>query len=295
MTDNPVWVDGSLAGRIDPFDRGLLLGDGVFDTLVAFRGVPFAGARHLERLIAHAAAIGIALDPDRVRAGWSAVLDAAETEHSIVRTTVTRGVTGRGLWPASQPAPTIVVSATPWSADIVSRPVRLATSTIRRNAESPTSRLKAIGYLDNILAAREAAEKGADDALLLNHSGQIACTTIANVFAVAGDSLVTPPAADGVMPGIVRALVLEAASAAGLKSEERSLSAADLVAADHVFLTNSVRLLSPALSLDGRPLAARSENRVATLRAAIAGRIDDECGFNPLKSPRGLPKAAPSH
>ncbi|MGH6924013.1 MAG: aminotransferase class IV [Propylenella sp.] len=283
MRGKPVWVNGALGGGIDPFDRGLLLGDGVFDTLVAFRGVSFAGGRHLERLTAHAAAIGIALDPERVRAGWSAVLGAAAAEHSIVRTTVTRGVTGRGLWPAASPAPTIVVSATPWSADLVARPMRLVVSSIRRNAESPASRLKAIGYLDNILAAREAMEKGADDALLLNQSTHVVCTTIANVFAVAGDKLVTPPVDDGVMAGIVRGLVLEKAAAAGLNSEERSLNAADLFAADHVFLTNSVRLLSPALSLDGRPLEARSEKTVATLRAAIAARIDDECGFNPLR------------
>ena len=62
MTRDPVWVDGSLGGTIDPADRGLTLGDGVFDTLVAFNRMPFAGERHLARLASHAAAIGIALD-----------------------------------------------------------------------------------------------------------------------------------------------------------------------------------------------------------------------------------------
>jgi branched-chain amino acid aminotransferase len=281
MTGDPVWVNGSLDGRIDPRDRGLTLGDGVFDTLVAFRRIPFAGERHLARVTDHAAAIGIALDPGRVRAGWDAVLGEARFEHSIVRTTVTRGVTGRGLWPESPPEPTIVVSATPWSAGAAARPVRLTTSAIVRNAASPTSRLKSIGYLDNILAAREAAEKGADDALLLNDRGHAACTTVANVFVLSGDTLITPPVADGVMAGIMRGLVMEAAPNAALGAVEGSLAMANLRAADQVFVTNSVRLVSSVQSLDGQPLGAKSEDAVAALLGLIAERIEDGCGFDP--------------
>jgi branched-chain amino acid aminotransferase len=282
MTGGPVWINGSLAGRIDPFDRGLLLGDGVFDTLVAFRRRPFAGERHLDRLTGHAAAIGIQLEPPRVRAGWDAVLGAADFEHAIVRTTVTRGVTGRGLWPASLPQPTIVISATPWHAGTIGLPVRLVTSAVLRNAGSPTARLKTIGYLDNILAAREAAEKGADDALLLNNLGHIACTTVANVFVLAGDRLITPPVADGVMAGIVRGLVIEAAPTARLEAVEGALTVADLVAADHVLVTNSVRLVSSVPTLDGRPVGGKAADAAAILLGRVAERIEDECGFDPV-------------
>jgi branched-chain amino acid aminotransferase len=207
----PVWINGAFDGRIDPLDRGLTLGDGVFDTLVAFRRIAFAADRHLARLIGQAGAIGIPVDPGTIRAGWDALLGRAEAEHLIVRTTVTRGVTDRGLWPDSPASPTVIVSALPWSADLFARPARVITSAIRRNADSPASRLKSLGYLDHVLAAREALEKGASDALFLNHGGKVACTTIANVFAVRSGRLVTPPGADGVMPGIMRALVLEAA------------------------------------------------------------------------------------
>ncbi len=165
MSDSAVWINGPGPEGLSPFDRGLTLGDGVFDTLTAFRRVPFAGDRHLARLVSHAAAIGIDINPDEVREGWDAVLKEAAEEHLIVRTTVTRGETGRGLWPAQESEPTVIVSATPWSRDVVARPVSLVTGTVVRNAGSPASRLKATGYLDNILAAREAAGKGADDAL----------------------------------------------------------------------------------------------------------------------------------
>ncbi len=281
MSGDPVWVNGALGGRIDPSDRGMTLGDGVFDTAVAFRRKPFAADRHLARLAVHAAAIGIAIDPASVSAGWDAMIGAAKGEHLILRTTVTRGVTARGLWPTGPAQPTIMVSATPWSGANVGRPVRLATSSIVRNAGSPASRLKTIGYLDNILAAREAAGKGADDALLLNAAGRIACSTIANLFVLSGARLFTPPSADGVLAGIVRGLMLEIAAAAGIEAAERSLEIADVFAADEVFLTNSVRLVSPVQSLDGGALGGRDPGRVEALLAALSEKIRDAHDFDP--------------
>jgi branched-chain amino acid aminotransferase len=68
------WINGAFASSIDATDRGLTLGDGVFDTFVAFGGVPFAGDAHLARLIAQARVIGIKVDPALVRAGWDEVL-----------------------------------------------------------------------------------------------------------------------------------------------------------------------------------------------------------------------------
>jgi branched-chain amino acid aminotransferase len=280
MSD-PAWIDGALPGRIDPFDRGLCLGDGVFDTLCAFRGIPFAAERHLDRLEGQAESIGIPVDPARVREGWDAVLAAADAEHSVLRTTVTRGRSGRGLWPAGEVTPTIMVSATPWNPALFAFPVRLVTSAIRRNSTSPASRLKALGYLDNILAAREAKESGADDALFLNDRDQVACTTIANVFAVEGDRLITPPPDDGLLAGITRDLVLEAAAGVGLRSVEASLAPADLLFADAVFLTNSLRFLCPVVALDGQPLAETGKEAVSALLIAISAIVLRECGFDP--------------
>ncbi|HWT31827.1 MAG TPA: aminotransferase class IV [Propylenella sp.] len=228
-----------------------------------------------------AEAIGIPLERARVREGWDAVLSTAEAEHVVLRTSVTRGNTGRTLWPQGQVTPTIVVSARPWNPQLFASPVRLVTSSIRRNHTSPASRLKPLGYLDNILAAREAAERGADDALFLNGRDQVACTTIANVFAIEGDRLITPPTTDGVLAGIMRGLVLAAATGAGLRPVEASLAPADLLIAEAVFLTNSVRFLSPAISLDGAPLADSGREAVTALQIAILASTRRECGYAP--------------
>ncbi|MEX0807725.1 MAG: aminotransferase class IV [Dongiaceae bacterium] len=275
-----VWSNRAAGeGRIDSADRGFLLGDGVFDTLTAFNNVVFEGERHLARLKSHAAAIGIELDEASVRTGWQSVLSQSAFPAAILRTTVTRGVATRGLWPSATTGPTIVVTASPWSPKNIEGALSLVTSDIRRNEQAPTSRLKSLGYLDNILAAREAKERGADDALLLNTSGAVACTTIANLFVVRGTRLVTPPVADGVLAGVMRGLVLELAAGAGLAGSEESLSRQDLDSADLLFLTNSVRLLMPVDVLDGRARNGRVPSAFATLRAAVAGRIATASGY----------------
>lgn len=254
-------------------DRGFTLGDGVFDTALALGGTVFARGRHVERLLAACDAIGIAVE----RAGIEAAIEAALTPApSILRTTVTRGTAARGLWPASVGAPTVVVTAAPWSPALLGQKVRLVTASGRRNDLSPTATLKAIGYLDAILAAREAAQAGADDALLLNTRGRVACTTIANVFAVIGGRLVTPGLAEGCLPGIVRGLVCEIAPELGLSVEERPLAPAELGGAEAVFLSNSVRFLRPATALDGTPLADGSA-LIGTLMDELGRRVAAEC------------------
>jgi branched-chain amino acid aminotransferase len=279
MHSAPLWVNGTFSDRIDPLDRGFLLGDGVFDTLVALRRIPFAGEEHLQRLGSHAAAIGLTLDAGAVRDGWTSVLSRADDEHLVLRTTVTRGMTERGLWPRSQGRPTIVVSASPWHPRLLRRDIALIVSSIPRNAGSPSSRLKTLGYLDNVLAAREAAESGADDALFLTHAGHVACTTIANIFAVEGSNLLTAPPADGILSGIVRGLVLRAAIGVGLHPIERSFRLEELHKAKAVFVTNSVRFISRVRSIGRRALNADGDAVCTALQSAISGQLLQECGL----------------
>lgn len=233
-------------------DRGFTHGDGVFDTALAIDGEVLARDRHLDRLTAAARAIGIAVDRPRIET----VVDGALTlERCILRTVVTRGSAPRGLWPTQPGEPTILVNIVPWSRSMICQPARLVTASGRRNEFSPTANLKTLGYLDQILAAREAALAGADDALMLNTQGRVCCTTIANVVAVFGDRLVTPPITEGCLPGVMRALVMEAAPKLGLGVEERPMAPDELLGARAVFLTNSVRFLRPATDLDGTGLA----------------------------------------
>lgn len=257
-------------------DRGFTLGDGVFDTALALNGVVFARERHVVRLLDAAQAIGIEVDRRRIEDAIDAVLTTAP---AIIRTTLTRGTAARGLWPASVGEPTVLVTTSPWGPALIGQPARLVTASGRRNEFSPTANLKTLNYLDHILAAREAAAAGADDALILNTQGRVACSTIANIFALIDGTLVTPPLSEGCLPGIMRALVIEAAPALGFTLAERPLLPAELGAAEAVFLTNSVRFIRPVTALDGREFA--EHRAIARLAEALKARLTAECGDLP--------------
>ena len=257
-----------MSAAISAEDRGFTLGDGVFDTALALNGRVFARGRHVDRLFDAARTLGIAVERARIEDALDAALTSAPM---ILRTTLTRGVAARGLWPASVGEPTVLVTASPWSATLLGQPARLVTATGRRNEFSPTANLKTLNYLDHILAAREAAAAGVDDALILNTQGRVACSTIANVFALIDGTLITPPLSEGCLPGIMRALVIEMAPALGFAVGERPLLPAELITAETAFLTNSVRFLRPVTALDGRELTAHpATDRLA---AALADRL----------------------
>jgi branched-chain amino acid aminotransferase len=249
-----VWLNGALLAaaeaRIDPTDRGFLLGDGVFETICVAEGEPRHLPRHLHRLRDGAAVLGIPLDLsdaeiDRIIAS---VVAANRLEQAAVRITLTRGPAPRGVLPPQNPCPTLLVAAQPLTAAAGAVDLIVA-KTVRRNELSVLSRIKSLNYLDNILARQEAASRGAGDALLLNSKDRVAETTVANLFALCHGRLLTPPVADGALPGVVRALLLERCGAA-----EASLSVEMVATADAVLLTNSLSVRAAA-SLDGHFLA----------------------------------------
>ncbi|ESR27053.1 aminotransferase class IV [Lutibaculum baratangense] len=257
-----LWLDGALhestRAPFDLRDRGLLLADGLFETLLVLEGRPVHLDLHMRRLMDGAKTLGIDVDLAEVESATTA-LAAVRPGHAIVRVTVTRGVGERGLKPSPGGRATVFGIASPWSPAIAFQPLRLATSTIRRNHTSPLSRLKSLSYLDNVLALQEALAAGADDALILSTTGNVACTSAGNVFAVVAGELLTPPVADGVLGGTIRARLLSLADSVGLRPREASLRPADLARVDAVFVTNSARLACPVTALDGHAIAAGSE------------------------------------
>ena len=167
----------------------------------------------------------------------------------MLRVTLTRGPTLRGLSTDGE-NPSIIISLGAFDRVTVPASVRLATTSIRRNATSPASRLKTLSYIDAIAAAREVATH-ADDALMLNTHGNVACATVANIFLLKAKMLITPADDQAVLKGITRGKLIEGASKLGLSVECRAVRPAELHGADAVFLTNSLRLAVPVASVDG--------------------------------------------
>ena len=193
-----VWVDGRLANGREPhlsaFDRGFMLGDGVFETLRVRGGHPTELAEHLDRLRRSAAGLGIDLPPDleaMLAAAIGTVIDAeglgGSSGDASVRITVSRGAfAARGLLPSDEHVrPTIVVQAwpvVPAPPDHLQRGLHLVSSSVRRDPENPLSSLKTTSRADYVFARLEARRAGADDALFLTTDGFISEATTANVI-----------------------------------------------------------------------------------------------------------------
>ncbi|MDQ4128320.1 MAG: aminotransferase class IV [Actinomycetota bacterium] len=246
---------------LDPRDRGFTLGDGLFETMRAREGVTLWIERHLSRLRFGAAVIGLSPLPgdDDLADAVARTLAANELDEAAVRLTVSRGVPGRrGLLPEPESKPSVVIHAEPFAgypARLYARGARAITSRIPRNERSPLARVKSLSYLDNVLARREADARGADEALLLNSAGFLACASASNLFLALGDTLLTPDLASGVLPGTVREVVLtELAPRMGLTVAERPVRPEELAAADEAILTNALHGVMPLTEIDGLPI-----------------------------------------
>lgn len=239
--------------RISPFDRGFLLGDAVFETMRVYRGRPHDLAGHLARLQRSCRETRIPF-PEGLPAAIDAVVAANGHEEASVRITLTRGPGGRGASPRGAGPPTVLVtsSAVHHPPEIYAQGLRLVTARRRRiPGTSLDPGIKTTNYLVHVLARIEAEEAGADDALFTDEDGFVVEATQANVFAVLGDALVTPPLSSGCLPGEARADVLALAAEVGLRAFERPLAREELLEASEVLLTASVLEVAPVVELDG--------------------------------------------
>ncbi len=276
-----LWVNGELlpvgSPHLSARDRGFTLGDGVFETVRVRDGRLELWERHLARLRYGAAQLRLDLgwlDQEVLEAARQ-VLEANDLSEAVLRATLSRGVSeARGLPPPSDARSTLVLDAYPFQGypeALYADGMRAVISTVGRNEHSPTSGLKTLSYLDNVLARTEATRAGADEALLLNTSGALTCATAANLFLVVDGGLLTPDLPSGVLPGVVRATVLEqVATDTGIPTLERSVQPEELWRAQEVFLTSSLLAVMPLCQLDGRPVGSGRPGPIAThLRAAL--------------------------
>lgn len=258
-----LWLNGQLveedSARIDPRDRGFLLGDGVFETMLVREGHIAFFEPHLLRLANAASQLAIPLSytTQGLVHACEDLLSANELNkvaRASLRLTLTRGPAPRGLALPANPQPTVMITAAAAGSAPASQ--RLIIGTARRNSFSPSTRLKALPYLDNILARQEALARDADDALLLDSQGHVACTTIANIFLWKDERLITPSLKGPILPGITRAAMIELALALKIDVEEKKVAPSELTQADGLFLTNSLMGAVPVSQLERRNMAA---------------------------------------
>ena len=273
-----VWIDGALVdereARVSPFDHGLLVGDGVFETVRVYGGRPFAWRRHLERLESSARGLGLTL-PERtaLRAAADELLTADGVVEGRLRITVTGGPSPLGSERGTGP-PTVVVAAgavgtRAGTGDVVVVPWP-------RNERGATAGLKTVSYAENVRALAYARERGATEAVFGNTRGELCEATGSNVFVVSGGVVRTPPADSGCLLGVTRALVLELCARDAVPTDESPLPLAALTTADEAFLTSTTREVQAIGHVDGRPLPAAPGPITTRLDAAFRALVVDD-------------------
>ncbi len=277
------WVDGRQVPADTPAlpvaDRGFQLGDGVFETLRARRGVAIELDLHLRRLRDGLATLEIALpwSDAEVAAAISGIVAANAPDDAAVRLTVSRGAPpARGLLPDGwhDLRATLVVQAWPHAGvapTLLERGVRAIVSTARRDPANPLCGVKTISRADYVWTRLEADRAGADDAITLTLDGLVAEATTASLALIIGGALRTPPLATGVLAGTTRDWLLgpDGAAAIGLAAEEAAFGVDVLLGADEALLCSSVAGFLPLVEVDGQPIGdGRPGPRVRRLRDA---------------------------
>ena len=255
--------------RVSVEDRGFQFGDGVYELLRVYAGVPFHLPEHLGRLEQSARALGIPLPYPRDR--WTAVIAEAVSRSGFpdakVYIQVTRGVAPRDHVPAGLMAPTVVVTvramAPPDPALYASGAEVVTVADIRW----ARCNIKSIGLLANVLAKQQAREQGAQEALFVR-DGCVLEGATSNVMIVRKRCLVTPPEGPLLLPGVTRRVVLGLAQEAGVVVTEQAVTEAELYAADEVFLTGTMIEILPVARVNSRPIGAGPPGPVTKLLMA---------------------------
>ncbi len=262
--DGLVCINGEFCApghaRVAASDHGFLYGDGAFESLRTYGGRPFRLDRHLDRLKQALEALAFAevLEVERLRNQVVETLRRSGLEEAALRITVTRGSNPEGFEPVGCGPATTVVSARPLKTRAAADYQKGISATLLEGhpvVQWPPPWVKSTSYQRTVLARLEVQRRGAGEGLFVTPEGEVTEGTIANVFAVRGRLLQTPPPTV-CLPGITRAEVIEQAREFGYSVEEGVLTPKALRTADELFVTSSISGLVPVVRLEQAPVGA---------------------------------------
>lgn len=275
MREIKIWMNGKFVAaekaKVSIFDRGLLYGDGLFETMRSYAGVIFGLDDHLNRLYNSLRQIKIDI-PYTGKYLGSKICDTlklAGIKSAYIRLTITRGEGLKGLDIGGISRPNVIIAVKP----LIDYPDRfyergvsvLLVKNTRQNEYSPVSGVKSLNYLNCILARLEAQKGGFDEAILINTSGFVAEGASSNIFFVKKGRLVTPSLDSGILPGVTRNVIIEMAKRLGIAVVEKRVTPAELTGAKEIFLTNSLAEVLPVTRLGSKRVGGGKPGEITKL------------------------------
>ena len=242
--------------RLSPGQAGLICGWGIFTTLRISRGEAFAYERHWRRLEKDAALTRLPMPytAAKVRVHLHEVIRANKVTEGCARVYLVYNTVGYWQSEEKHPQTDLII----YSAGLPEHreTVRLALREHGRHAASPMSGVKSISWLNNVWAVAEAVKEGCDEVVMLNERGEVAECTSANIFAVKGGKIFTPPLNSGCLEGVTRGILMEIAPESGVSVVEQTLRPEDLYSAEEVFISSTNRNLISVGEIGGHKIPA---------------------------------------
>lgn len=254
---NGEFVDEEEA-KVSVFDHGVLYGDGIFEGIRAYNGRVFRLDEHIDRLYESAKSIllDIGMTKDQMCEALLETLRKNNLRDAYIRLVVTRGKGDLGLDPLSCEKPSVFIIAAQvqlYPEELYEKGLEVVTVPTRRNiVEGVNPRVKSLNYLNNIMAKIEANLAGVSEAILLNSDGYVTECTGDNIFIVKNGEVITPPPFLGILEGVTRNSIMEAAKKMGYPVSEKVFTRHDIFTADECFLSGTAAELVPVVKVDGR-------------------------------------------
>ena len=281
-----VYLNGKLIPRsqaeVSVMDYGFLFGFGLFETMRAYGGKVFRLESHLHRLLRSTEILGLSVEAEELGSAVTDTIQANKLADARVRLTVSAG---QGTMTPDQSGctrPTVLVLAEsyqPYTDEVYLKGFKAIISPIRRNSQSPLSKLKSTSYLESLLARQQARAAGADEAICLNEKGLLAEASMSNIFLVKQEALITPGPKSGILTGITRQIVLEMATNLGIEIHERNVRPEELYDAQEAMLTSSLIEVMPLTRIEAGPVASGIPGPITTrLIAAYRELVLNEQG-----------------
>lgn len=250
------------ADSLPALDRGLQFGDGLFETIAVRDAEPLVLERHLDRIEQDAARLRLDTGVARATLSGEVRQVCAGIARGVVKVTVTRGSGGRGYSPPERAEATRLVSTHPWPGHILEnqqRGVVTGVSPVRLGRQPMLAGIKHLNRLEQVLA-RIHAEPTWQETLMLDEDEHVVEASAANLFAVYGNRVLTPPVDQCGVAGIIRGILLDG-SWAEYPVVVEPLELHDLHGAEEIFLTNSIIGVWPVTQVDNRRYAVGALTR----------------------------------
>ncbi|MGA2551890.1 MAG: D-amino acid aminotransferase [Burkholderiaceae bacterium] len=238
--------------RIPVLDRGFIFGDGIYEVVPVYGGVPFRLAQHLVRLARSLGSIGIAnpYDTDGWKSRIAELIAACAVGDQLIYMQVTRGVAKRAHAFPKGLAPTVFMMSAPLVLPAEEMRVKGVACVSAKDNRWLRCDIKSISLLGNVLMAENAAQHGATETVMFR-DGHLTEGSSSNVWVVSKGVLVAPPKDERILEGIRYGLIAELAATHGLRFEIRPIPEEEVRRADEVMLSSATKEVLPVVLLDG--------------------------------------------